>query len=139
MGNKDKKGGFVMYFFCWVFSSVFLLFMGNLSSEIVFIGLGLSVLSVIVGTIIGLFTKIEDKRDEKSKKNKFSDKNFSVNTILDETTAKIETTEQKESAQEWLDDLLVILQYDDKELDESDFPRISFRKPEELFADEENL
>ena len=48
-----------------------------------------------------------------------------------------EANEQKESAQEWLDDLFRILQDDDKELDESDFPRISFRKPEELFADEE--
>ena len=70
---------------------------------------------------------------------KIPEKRRIVITILDETEAKIEATEQKESAQEWLDDLLLILQDDDKELDESDFPRISFRKPEELFADEENL
>ena len=70
---------------------------------------------------------------------KIPEKHRIVITILDEIVAKIETTEQKESAQEWLDDLLKILQNDDKELDESDFPRISFRKPEELFADEENL
>ena len=62
-----------------------------------------------------------------------------VITILNETVATTEKTEQKESAQEWLNDLLMILQDDDKELDESDFPRISFRKPEELFADEEDL
>ena len=62
-------------------------------------------------------------------------------TIFDETeiVAEHETSEQKESAQEWLDDLLKILQDDDKELDESDFPRICFREPEELFADDENL
>ena len=62
-------------------------------------------------------------------------------TILEETKNVLEheANEQKESAQEWLDDLFKILQNDDKELDESDFPRISFRKPEELFTVEENL
>jgi hypothetical protein len=61
--------------------------------------------------------------------------------ILDEAEIEtsIEPTEQNESAQEWLNDLLRILQDDDSDLDESDFPRISFRKPEELFANEVDL
>ena len=62
-------------------------------------------------------------------------------TILDESesTENAKAIEQKESAQEWLDDLLRILQDDDKELDENDFPRINFCKRDELFAGEENL
>ena len=62
-------------------------------------------------------------------------------TIFEETKnmPEREANEQEESAQEWLDDLFRILQNDDKELGESDFPRISFRKPKELFSDGENL
>ena len=62
-------------------------------------------------------------------------------TILDETINETEydSTEQKESEQEWLDDFFNILSTATDELDERDFPRVSFRKPEELFADEVNL
>ena len=62
-------------------------------------------------------------------------------TILDETESitEHEANEQKESAQEWLDDFFRILSTATEELDEKDFPRISFRKPEELFEIEENV
>ena len=62
-------------------------------------------------------------------------------TIFDETESVTahETREQKESAQEWLDDFFRILSTATEDLDEKDFPRISFRKPEELFECEEDL
>jgi hypothetical protein len=61
--------------------------------------------------------------------------------IFDETksTTNIEPTVQMESAQEWLDDFFNILSTATEELDEKDFPRVNFRKPEELFIDESAL
>ena len=61
--------------------------------------------------------------------------------IFDEAESVTEhkASEKKESAQEWLDDFFRILSTATEELEEKDFPRISFRKPEELFECEENL
>ena len=62
-------------------------------------------------------------------------------TILEETVHETEykATEQKESEQEWLDDFFNILSTATNEIDEKYFPRICFRKPDELFIEEANL
>ena len=62
-------------------------------------------------------------------------------TILDEieSVTEHEASEQKETAQEWLDDFFKMLSTATEDLDENDFPRINFRKPEEFFECEENL
>ena len=62
-------------------------------------------------------------------------------TILDEiiNETAYASTEQNASEQEWLDDFFSILSTATNELNENDFPHISFLKPEELFADEATL
>jgi hypothetical protein len=63
-----------------------------------------------------------------------------VITILEETrnTNETESIVEKESAREWLDDLFAGLQEATVELEEKDFPRISFRE-QILLGDEDNL